>query len=90
MDIQMDSLNRQAAHETQHPTKALAEPQLTHQPDDYFAWPNWARLAPALLLISNWALLLWLASHLDSVFAQLVVLPLCMVGVALAWGWHRD
>ncbi len=59
-------------------------------PDDYLAWPDWSKIAPALLLLSNWLLLIGLASHLDSLFAQLVLLPLCMVGVAVAWGWHRD
>lgn len=65
-----------------------AQPPL--DPDDYFAWPDWSKIAPALLLLSNWLLLIGLASHLDSLFAQLVLLPLCMVGVAVAWGWHRD
>ncbi len=81
---------------SQHKTQATPQlgtesalPQAVN-PDDYLAWPHWSTLAPLMLLLSNWLLLIWLASHLDSLFAQLVLLPLCMVGVAMAWGWHRD
>lgn len=58
--------------------------------DAKLALPTWSRVFPALILFANWGLLLWLGTFLESMVAQLILLPLSMLGVALAWGWHRD
>lgn len=58
--------------------------------DSQLALPSWPRLFPAIILFANWGLLLWLGTFLESILAQLILLPLSMLGVALAWGWHRD
>lgn len=58
--------------------------------DSHLALPSWSRLFPAVILFANWGLLLWLGTFLESILAQLILLPLSMLGVALAWGWHRD
>lgn len=68
----------------------LDEHTLAIDADSQLALPHWSRLLPAVLLFSNWGLLLWLGSYLESLVAQLILLPLSMLGVALAWGWHRD
>lgn len=68
----------------------LDEHTLAFDADSHLVLPHWSRLLPAVLLFSNWGLLLWLGSYLESLVAQLILLPLSMLGVALAWGWHRD
>lgn len=70
-----------------------AMPSQTAKPqeiDSHLVLPTWSRLLPAMILFSNWGLLLWLGTFLESIVAQLILLPLSMLGVAIAWGWHRD
>lgn len=78
----VESINSMSATPSQ-----IAEPQ---DIDTHLALPTWSRLLPAMILFLNWGLLLWLGTFLESVVAQLILLPLSMLGVAIAWGWHRD